>query len=140
MNIKYRIIEVDPTEHSIVVRYYSDQLPELELISVPGLKEDGTPIRCRTDVSLTLPIPEPTEEELKTLILMNCPVGFFETQEKIRNNKIKTSMPLSKRLLNVETLTNDTEILNSKKPKHIKEPTAEITDTMIKDVMDKIKL
>jgi hypothetical protein len=110
MHLKYKIVEVWPNDHTIVVRYYSDTISELELMSAPGLREDGTPIRCRTDVSLSIPVPEPSEEELKKIILFNCPIGFFETQEKIKDPTVNTAMSVSTSLLNVEKTTTIEEI------------------------------
>jgi hypothetical protein len=105
-HIKYKIVEVWPADHSIVVRYYSESLTESELAS--QIVDDQI-IRCRTDVSITVPIPEPSEEELDKLIMQNCPLHFFEMKEKIKDPAIDTSMPLSMSLLNTvkETTSED---------------------------------
>lgn len=121
MHLKYKIVEVWPNDHTIVVRYYSDTISELELMSAPGLREDGTPIRCRTDVSLSIPIPEPSEEELKKIILFNCPIGFFETQEKIKDPTVNTAMSVSTSLLNVEKTTTIEEINALRTPPVVQE-------------------
>lgn len=113
MHIIYKIVEVNPNDHTIVARFYTDELSETDLMSAPNLKEDGTPVRCRTDVSITIPIPEPSEEELKKLIMANCPLGFFELQEKIKDPSIDTSMTLSSSLLNVIKTTTVEEIKNA---------------------------
>jgi hypothetical protein len=110
MNIYYKIVEVWPQDHLIVVRYFTDTITENELASAPGTKPDGTPVRCRTDVSLSIPIPEPTEEELKKIILLNCPIGFFETQEKLKDPEIDTSMSTYQAQLNVVKTTTLEEI------------------------------
>ena len=110
MNIYYKIVEVWPQDHLIVVRYFTDTITENELASAPGTKPDGTPVRCRTDVSISIPIPEPTEEELKKIILFNCPVEFFKTQEKLKDPEIDTSMSSYQSQLNVVKTTTLEEI------------------------------
>ena len=137
MHIKYKIIEVYPNDHTIVARFYTDEMPETQLMSAPGLKDDGTPIRCRTDVSITLPVPEPSEEELKKLIMLNCPLGFFEMQEKIKDPTIDTSMSLSTLLLNVEKTMSAEEIVALTVP-----PTPNLnkvlTDAEIEELIQKL--
>jgi hypothetical protein len=103
MHIKYKIVEVFPEDHLIVVRFYSDDLTEEKLASQII---DGNIIRCRTDVAITVPIPEPNQEELDKLIMMNCPISFFEIQEKIKDSKVDTSMSTSFSLLNREKETS----------------------------------
>jgi hypothetical protein len=110
MNIYYKIVEVWPQDHLIVVRYFTDTITENELASAPSTKPDGTPVRCRTDVSLSIPIPEPTEEELKKIILFNCPIEFFKTQEKLKDPEIDTSMTTYQSQLNVVKTTTLEEI------------------------------
>lgn len=136
MHLKYKIVEVWPNDHTIVVRYYSDTLPESELMSAPGLREDGTPIRCRTDVSLSIPVPEPSEEELKKIILFNCPVGFFETQEKIKDPTVNTAMSVSTSLLNVEKTTTIEEINDLRTPPVVQEQP--LTDTEIEQLIQNL--
>ena len=137
MHIKYKIVEVYPNDHTIVARFYTDEMPETQLMSAPGLKDDGTPIRCRTDVSITLPVPEPSEEELKKLIMLNCPLGFFEIQEKIKDPTIDTSMSLSSSLLNVEKTMSSEEISSLVVP-----PASNVnkvlTDDEIKELIQKL--
>ena len=95
MNIRYKIVEVWPQDHLIVARYWTDLITEEALNSDPSnpnRKEDGTPLRCRSDVAISIPIPAPNEEELKTLILKNAPIDFLKTLESIQNPSIDTSM------------------------------------------------
>lgn len=136
MHLKYKIVEVWPNDHTIVVRYYSDTLPESELMSAPGLREDGTPIRCRTDVSLSIPVPEPSEEELKKIILFNCPIGFFETQEKIKDPTVNTAMSVSTSLLNVEKTTTIEEINALRTPPVVQEQA--LTDAEIEQLIQNL--
>jgi hypothetical protein len=137
MNIQYKIVEVWPNDHAIVVRYYTDNLPETELLSSPELREDGTPVRCRTDVSITLPIPEPSEEELNKLIMLNCPLSFFEIQKKIKDPNINTSMSLSSSLLNKEKVATEAEIIELLKPPMPSE-NSPLTDAEIEELIQKL--
>jgi hypothetical protein len=137
MHIKYKIVDVYPNDHNIIVRYYTDDLPESELMSAPGLREDGTSIRCRTDVSITLPVPEPTADELNKIIMLNCPLGFFELQEKIKDPSVDTSMTVSSSLLNVEKTTTAEEILDLTKPA-VPTENAPLTDAEIEELIQKL--
>lgn len=105
MILKYKVIEVWPNDHLIVVRYYTDKLSENELASWSELKEDGTPVRCRTDVSISVPIPEPTEQELEKIIIANAPINGLKTLEMIKDPLIDTTMITASSLLNVEKQT-----------------------------------
>jgi hypothetical protein len=95
MNIHYKIVEVWPNDHLIVARYWTDVLSEQSLNSFPNdtnCREDGSPFRCRSDVSITVPIPAPSGEELDALILRNAPVDWLKTLEAIADPVIDTSM------------------------------------------------
>jgi hypothetical protein len=86
MNLYYRIIEHDEKDRTIVVRYHTDDLTEQELASSPDLREDGTPVRCRSDVALTIPIPEPSELGLHKMILRAAPKKALENLEIVKQN------------------------------------------------------
>jgi hypothetical protein len=102
MIIKYKIVEVWPNDHLIVVRYYTDKISEQSLASFPDMKPDGTPVRCRTDVSISIPIPEPSADELEKLILRNAPIFALETFEAVSDPSIDTSLSVAASLLGVE--------------------------------------
>ena len=104
MNIHYKIVEVWPDDHLIVARYWTDIITEENLNSYPdnpNRKEDGTPLRCRSDVSITLPLPTPDGEELEKIILQNAPVVWLKTLESVVDPFIDTSMGNVQRLLGV---------------------------------------
>lgn len=111
-NIKYRIIEVHPNTHSIVVRYYSDLITEDMLAThkheafigdpkdqrphpragKPVLAEGHNhPVRCTHDYNIELPIPapEPGSPELDAIIWRHCPREFFERKEKMHHRDTK---------------------------------------------------
>lgn len=88
-----------PDDHLIVVRYWTDILSEEFLASDTNRKDDGTPVRCRSDVSLTLPIPLPDEKELDELILAQAPYNWLKTLEDVINPEVDTSMNRIQELL-----------------------------------------
>jgi hypothetical protein len=92
MNIHYKIVEVWPDDHLIVARYWTDVISEEFLASSDQRAEDGSPARCRTDVSLSVAIPAPSEEEMEKFILHNAPVYFLKTLEDVKNPEVDTSM------------------------------------------------
>jgi hypothetical protein len=101
MNIHYKIVEVWPNNHLIVARYWTDVLSEESLASDTNRKQDGTPVRCRSDVSLTLPIPAPTGVLLDKLILSNAPIAWLKTLEDVVNPDVDTTMSDIQNMLGV---------------------------------------
>ena len=138
MQIHYKIVEVWPQDHLIVARYWTDLLSEIDLASDPNRKDDGSPHRCRTDVSISLPIPAPQDEELQTLILRNAPIGFLKTLEAVKDPEVDTSMEKIKNLLGV-TMTKDESEVTSQiygdAPQH---SSAQLTDDEIRDLIAKV--
>lgn len=109
MNIKYKIIKIDPKEHCIVVRFYTDILTEEKLSAIltveglPVLDENGKVKQCRTDVNLALwQVPAPTGKELEDYILKNAPIAWFKLQEQILDPNVDTSMSDLMPLLGIE--------------------------------------
>jgi len=92
MNLHYKIVEVWPQDHLVVIRYWTDILSEEFLASDEARKDDGTPWRCRSDVSVTLPIPAPEGAELEKLLISYAPLDWLKTMEKIQSPEIDTSM------------------------------------------------
>lgn len=105
MTIKYKIIEVNPYEHQIVVRFYSDLLPEDALATQRSAQ--GAILRARTDYAITLPIPAPDGNELRDLITRHCPRDFFAMKEKIASRNVDTSLSRVSALLNREFTVPD---------------------------------
>jgi hypothetical protein len=98
MNFKYKIIEVHPELHSIVVRYYTDTVTEEYLAHLdsdgnPRLNEDGTFQRCKFDLNIQLwEIPPPTGDALHARIVECAPVHAMNLDEKIVNPEIDTEL------------------------------------------------
>jgi hypothetical protein len=121
MNIHYKVIEVWPNDHQIVVRYTTDLVSEEDVVLERD--ENESIIRCRTDVPITLPIPAPTGEALEKLIMNNAPVDFLRTKESVIDPEIETGDLSS--LLNV----SNTKLL---------EEDPYLTDEEIKKVVNSI--
>jgi len=92
MNIHYKIVEVWPDEHLIVVRYWTDLISEESLASDDQRNDQGKPIRCRSDVAITLPIPSPQGKDLERLILKSAPRNWFFTLESVKNPNVDTNL------------------------------------------------
>ena len=89
MDIKYKIVEVWPENLTFVIRYYTDFLTEEMLAVDDNRRPDGTPVRCRTDVSHNIPFLETEEEKrdfLESLKILG-PLEYFVRQEKIIKEK-----------------------------------------------------
>ncbi len=90
MNLHYKIIEVWPDNHQIVVRYTTDIVNEEMVVSFRD--EEGKIVRCRTDVAITLPIPSPEGDQLEKLIIENAPIAFLNTLENVIDPNVDTSL------------------------------------------------
>ena len=99
MNIHYKIVEVWPSDHLIVARYWTDVISEKYLDSNQGTRDDGSPWRCRSDVSITLPVPTPTGGELEEIIMRNAPKFWLSSLEAVQNPDIDTEMEHIKSIL-----------------------------------------
>jgi hypothetical protein len=120
MNIKYKIIEVWPDDHQIVVRYTTDIVTEEDVAT--HRDEDGNITRCRTDVPIVLPVPTPTGSELERIIMTNAPIDFLKTKESVLDENTDTSLASLQSLLNV----TNTRSLNAD---------AKLTDEQIAEIL-----
>lgn len=110
MNLHYKIVEVWPQDHLVVVRFWTDALSEDFLASSDIRKEDGTPVRCRSDVSVTLPIPAPEGEELEKLLVSYAPLEWMKLLEKVQAPEIDTSLTQVQYLLGVAKVKSMEEV------------------------------
>jgi hypothetical protein len=101
MHIKMKILALNPAEHSVLVRYYTDKMGEEELALHDGRghvdrREDGSPARCRTDVYLNIHDLSGalTEKRLVDYIFKFAPPNhaWFELMEKVADPAVDTSM------------------------------------------------
>jgi hypothetical protein len=97
--IKYKIIETNVAEHSIVVRFYTDIITEA-MLATDVL--DNVIRRCRTDYSFDLPVPTPTGTALHDFIVARAPTTWLHTQEDVINPNIDTSLSAIIPLVGVE--------------------------------------
>lgn len=119
MEVKYKIIKVDPEEHSITVRYFTDKITEVMLaMDLDGegnavLDENGFPTMCRTDYNINIfQVPSPSQEDIIRIINQNAPIDWLVLQENIKDPNIDTSLSSISDLVNVEgTVVKPTAIL-----------------------------
>jgi hypothetical protein len=74
------------------VRYWSDSVSEAFLASTEDRNENGDYLRCRSDVSITLPVPAPQGKELEDLIMTHAPKHWLKTLEDVANPNVDTSL------------------------------------------------
>lgn len=103
MILKYKIIEVHPEQHSIVVRFYTDLVTE-DSLSIQK-DESGKILRGRTDFNIDLPIPAPTGQELDLFISSRAPRAWLETQESVLDPLVDTTLQDMLNLIGVEKVT-----------------------------------
>lgn len=116
--VKFKIIELDTTQHSMVVRYFSDLLTEDELASsfetdeqgnrVIQRRPDGSPVRCQTDYNINIwKVPAPSAEEIKKIASQAAPYDWFRLKHAVMDIETDTSMA------NVVSLINQVIVANS---------------------------
>ena len=111
MNIHYKIVELWPNDHLIVARYWTDNITEEMLASDSNRKEDGTPVRCRTDVSLNLPVPTPSIDEVDSIVKSNVPLQWLKMLEAKLNPEIDTEVEHLKALVNVKKTSTEQDMV-----------------------------
>ena len=131
MEVKYRIIDVDPNQHSIVVRYYTNVLSEDSLATSFNTDgsiargSDGSPLRCQTDYNINIWKTEtpPTVDDIKKIANDSAPYDWFKLKHDILDPNVDTSLSVVSSLINqefvaqkpvsvVETIMNDENIEN----------------------------
>jgi hypothetical protein len=115
----FRVIEINPHEHSVIVRYFSDKLSEDDLatsvVYEDGNKiiqrgEDGNPLRCRTDTNFNIwQTPSPNEEELTKIFNDAAPVDWFKIQHDVLDINVDTSLGSAKSMKNKNIKVNKPE-------------------------------
>jgi hypothetical protein len=130
MNLHYKIIEVYPNDNLIVVRYWTDILTEKFLAADSQLNGLGEPARCRSDVSITLPIPTPTGDELDKILVQNAPIDWLKMMETVLDPAVDTSLDPIYPLVN-QTFTKNMEDL-------VQEGVNALTDADIEKLIDSI--
>lgn len=85
MDIKYKVMEKNPSENQLVVRFYTAAVTEEQL---GGKNENGDYLRGRTDLAMNLPIPTPTGKDLEDYILQFAPAAWLEMMEKVQDGAV----------------------------------------------------
>lgn len=132
MNINYKIVEVHADSRVMVVRYFTDIITENDLDVSANPKGNITPERCKSDVSLNIPTPEPTEEELHKIILQNAPVSILKNLEMMKTQPNTATLSVVHTMKNKKYTKSEQEIKDMFAPKPL-------TDAKIKELVDKIK-
>lgn len=92
LNLKYKVIEKNEDFHTITVRYWTDIVNEEDLRFSQNNLSDGSPNRCKTDVSIMITSEIKTEEDLHNKILQTAPLVLLQNEQSIKNNnKLDTS-------------------------------------------------
>lgn len=126
--IKFKIVEVNDADHSIVARFYSDKVTEADL-SVDEV--DGVIRRARTDISIGLPVPTPVGADLDAYILKYAPSEWLATIEAVRDPGVQTDMAEATARLGVEKTATDQEVADAKTPPV--DPNAEVWEQQAYD-------
>jgi len=107
MAVKFRILDKDVNQHSIVVRYYTDILSEDSLATsfvvdsdgntIIDRGPDGTPKRCQTDYSINIWDVSATQPGANTDIIFqqindSAPYDWFDLKEQIVDANVDTDM------------------------------------------------
>lgn len=111
MNVYYKIVEIWKAERLMVVRYYTDILTEEKLAVDTIRKEDGSPIRCRTDISMSIPFIDQTKEELEKHLFLSAPLHLLKSLENVETNSIDTKLEIVNELFNKPCMKTEHEIL-----------------------------
>jgi len=100
LKINYRVLSVNPSEHSITIRYFTDIITE-ELLAIDldengniKLDKQGKPLRCKTDYLFTYyPNNENMSKESIIKFIEDCaPVDYLSSQESLFNNGVDFSV------------------------------------------------
>ena len=98
--MKYKIIETNQADHSIVVRFFTTKTTEAML--AVQVDEQGNIQRGRTDYSIDLPVPAPRGAALDAFIMGHAPTAWFARIEAIQDPGIDTSLDFLDDLIGVE--------------------------------------
>lgn len=99
MNMHYRIMLINDSDHSLIVRYWTDVISEMSLCTEfdkegkPVVTDQGFPVRCRSDFNITLyNNKSPNEVALIEIIKAHAPTDWFRLLESIAANDGSVSL------------------------------------------------
>ena len=141
---------MDPAAHGIVVRYFTDNVTEMDLASSFNedgsvkLHADGYPLSTRTDVMMSIyDTPAPSNEELEKRIMLSAPVDWLKLQEDIKNPDVNT------KLSDARNLTGESKTFSKEQVEKIRavfaeseniETTPEMAQKVVGELMDSLKI
>jgi len=117
MTVKFRILNKELDQHSVVVRYYTDYLSEDDLATsftvddkgnnIIQRGEDGKPLRCQTDYNINIWNVQATQQGSNSNAIVDyigrsAPFDWFELKYAVMNVQINTDMALVDSLIGVE--------------------------------------
>ena len=113
MEIKFKIIEMYPDQHSMVVRYWTDLFSQDDLATsisydengqkVIQRREDGLPARCQTDYNINIwQVPTPESNAIVEIANNAAPYDWFALKHAVADPTINTSLGNVAVLMNQE--------------------------------------
>lgn len=115
MEIKFKIIEIHPDQHSMVVRYWTDMFSQDDLASsisfdndgnkIIDRREDGTPARCQTDMNINIwQVPAPSSNAIIQIANNSAPYDWFALKHAVADPAVDTSLANVAAIMNTEYL------------------------------------
>lgn len=103
MEIKFQIIETHPDQHSMVVRYWSDQFSQDDLATsvsydqsgnkIIQRRDDGLPLRCQTDYNINIwQTPTPSSDAILKIANDSAPYDWFKLKHAVLDPTVDTSL------------------------------------------------
>jgi len=99
MKINYRVLSYNEKDHSMTVRYWTDEISEDELCNYFDeygkivYNANGHPVRTRGDVNLTFyDNPNPSDEDIINKIKTSGPISWLELMEKNKLSNVEYSL------------------------------------------------
>lgn len=113
MEIKFKIIELHPDQHSMVVRYWTNLISQDELATsvsydsngnkVIDRREDGSPARCQTDVNINIwQVPAPESNVIIQIANNAAPYDWFALKHAVADPTIDTGLSNVAAVMNTE--------------------------------------
>lgn len=115
MNLKYKIVRLDLTQHSMIVRYYTDRVTE-SMLCIARDAQSGDILQCATDYNYSLPIPVPEGQALIDFIEQRAPVDWLAAKESVLDPYVDTSMTALHALVGQENLKEGVVARDSRSP------------------------
>ena len=139
LNLKYKVIEKNEDFHTITVRYWTDIIDEEDLRWSPNNLADGSPDRCKTDISIMLTPEIKFEEDLHNKIISCAPIQTLKRAEEFKNSTDLNPVLLATNLIHK---THEKEIEEPDPEKYgsnsmINSP-KELTDEEIEKLLEEI--